>query len=491
MDAVNGLPNCGHKCGFINKPDDNYYCNGCKNVARKPTITSCCGRCFCAEYIEPVKEKGEPCPRCGKMIAQTMIQSLYEEEISSMMVKCTNVAKGCKWECPLVELEDHLDESKDECMYVEVPCHKGCGSNIEKGSVEIHLNNDCAERQFTCQYCNKQGTYRCISQEHWPECAYKPVQCPNLCGVTCEQSMLEVHCQTCTLSTIQCFYWPAGCKTTFQRKDEDDHMKEKLQHHLDLIMKMCQGMTEKCQETKTLCERRLEEQAQEFSDKLRAFETEHAEASKCHEEKLQAVYRECENKLCTMKQRFDMVLRGKDESIKTLKENIKSTIDACVKKSIESFQLKTGVLPYAFTMGNYKQLKVNNDIWYSPDMVTHLEGYTFLITVRPNGHDDSLNKGIGVWLRCVKGLTDHSLKWPVKVTITLELLNQQGDHDHVTMTKSFELQRISDPEWRHNCIDAFSYSYILHAYLNYNEVKKTQYLKDDCLKFRLTRIKVH
>lgn len=493
MDGVRGLHDCGFKCDFISKPDDHFYCNCCKCVARKPTITSCCGRCFCADCIEPVREKGDPCLYCGNKISQTMVQNFYQEMISNMKVKCTHRAKGCQWEGPLKELENHLDESKDECMYAEVLCHKGCGFKVEKGLVEIHLNSVCAERHYVCQYCNEQGTYRSISEEHWPECEYKPVQCPNMCGVACEQSVLIEHSEACLLSTISCSYQSAGCNATFHRKDEDDHMKESMQCHLDLTMNMCQELTKKCQETKILCERGLQEQAEEFSEKLRALQRDQAEQYQQHEEKLHALYRECEHKLCTMKQRFEMVLHGKNESLKALKVSTKDAIDACVKQAMESFRLKTGLLPYILLAKDYQQLKANNAIWYSPDMVTHPGGYTFLITVRPNGFGDTLNKSVGVWLRCVKGLYDHRLAWPAKVTVTLELLNQLGDHDHIINTNLFELQQLSgdDPTVRHHCVDAFSYNCILHEDLKYNEGKRTQYLKEDCLTFRVTSITVN
>lgn len=124
-------------------------------------------------------------------------------------------------------------------------------------------------------------------------------------------------------------------------------------------------------------------------------------------------------------------------------------------------------------------------------MLTHPQGYTIIITVRPNGYKDTKDKSVGVWLRLVKGNQDNYLKWPAKVTITLQLLNQHGDHNHVTITEKFELRRVVDPKVNHVCIDAFSETFISPGALEYNGTTKTQYLKDDCLKFRVTMIRVH
>lgn len=482
----------GYKYTFINKPAAHLYCNSCEYVARKPTITSCCGRCFCQSCIGPTEEERGLCPYCHKQVTETMYQSFYEETVLNLKVECPNKVRKCKWEGLLKELDDHLNETKASgCLYVEIPCDKGCGMKVARGFIDIHFNNDCMERQFACQYCNKQGTYRSISTEHWSECAYMPVQCPNMCGVTCEQSDLERHLKMCELSVIPCFYQSAGCEAEFQRKDEEDHLKEGVQHHLNLTMTVCQELKQKNEATRSQYEKELHEQAEEFAEMLNAAEKKQAEVFESHEKKLHALYHEYETKLQNMRLRFETVLRIKDEGIRVIRENMDSAIDSRVRQSIESFKLESGIPPYNLTMTNYQSLKTKTDIWYSPRMLTHPQGYTIIITVRPNGYMDTKDKSVGVWLRLVKGNQDSYLKWPAKVTITLQLLNQHRDHDHVTITEKFELRRVVDPKVNHVCISAFSETFISPGALEYNGRTKTQYLKDDCLKFRVTMIRVH
>lgn len=487
MDELNGLASYI----FINKPPDHLYCVACKYVARNPTTPDCCGRCFCQGCVKPVKEKGDPCPRCGREITHIMPQVLYKETIEGMQVKCKNSAKGCEWEGLLRELDGHLDERTTGCMFVEVPCHKGCGMKVERGHIETHLNNVCAERQYYCQYCNKPGTYRNICTDHWPECAYKPIQCPNRCGVTCEQSMLEEHTAMCPLSEIQCFYSSAGCTAKFLRKDEEDHSKSSTQHHLELAMKMCLGLKEEQQKIKMTYEKGLQVQAEGFVETLSAVKKEQAEVFNSHEVKLNRLYQEYESKLQNMKMRFEILLRGKNESIRAIKENMESVVDTRVNKEIESFKLVAGILPYNFTVLDVQKKKSENAIWFSPYMLTHPRGYTFLISVRPNGYLHSKDEGVGVWLRSVKGHYDKSLKWPAKVTITLQLLNQNGDYDHVTKNVQFELRQVVEANQDHVCIKEFSYNFLSHGDLGYNGTKKTQYLKYDSLKFRVTEIMLH
>ncbi len=61
-------------------------------------------------------------------------------------------------------------------------------------------------------------------------------------------------------------------------------------------------------------------------------------------------------------------------------------------------------------------------------------------------------------------------------TAVLQLLNQLGDHGH--FTTETKLSNKSDHVW-------FGIKFIALVDLGYRAVSNTQYLKDNCLKFRL------
>lgn len=476
----------GFKYNFTTPPPEYLYCQDCEHVARDATITICCGRTFCQSCIDRIKKKGDPCPSCAATIEQPIPQLWYRETTTKLRVECLKKDRGCDWEGMLKDLHTHLDEANGTCMFVEVFCRRGCGVKVERKYVEAHLNNVCVERDFSCHYCNKTGTFREISNEHWAECASKPVQCPNKCNFTCKQNELEEHLDECSLTTIKCHYQPAGCTEEFLRKNEEAHLEKNTQQHLKLSMAMCLKLKDELKDAEHRYEKSLEEQAQVYAEKLQAIEKQQAESYKLHEDRLHTMYQEYEQKLSTMKHNYEMVLHGKDESMKLVKEKMDSIIDSRVRKQIEPFKQILGILPYNFTMPEFCKLKQNNELWYSPKMLTHYQGYTFLISVRANGYGSSKDKSVGVWLRSVKGHHDKNLKWPGKVTITLQLLNQFHDFDHVTLKKSFQLVKASDQGPAY--IDEFSPDFISHQELNYNASKQTQYLKEDCIKFRITAI---
>ena len=73
--------------------------------------------------------------------------------------------------------------------------------------------------------------------------------------------------------------------------------------------------------------------------------------------------------------------------------------------------------------------------------------------------------------------TDHALDWPVTIIVTLQLLNQLGDHTHYSREFEIKLQTsattFSNP-----------HKYISFEML-YRKDNDVQYLVEDCLKLRM------
>jgi len=87
----------------------------------------------------------------------------------------------------------------------------------------------------------------------------------------------------------------------------------------------------------------------------------------------------------------------------------------------------------------------------------------------------------------MKGEYDDELSWPFHGKITVELLNQNADKDHYMHAFSY------DKDCKYGCrvtIGEKNYGwgltdFISHSELNQDSDSTVQYLKDDCLKFRL------
>ena len=140
--------------------------------------------------------------------------------------------------------------------------------------------------------------------------------------------------------------------------------------------------------------------------------------------------------------------------------------------------------PMIIMMSEFEQKKMNNEQWYSPVFCTHEQGYQFRLRVDANGW---CSNTVAVVVSLVKGDNDDELEWPFQGVITVQILNHIRNSGHSIAKKfvfkddGYECQQVIDetkPEFGCWCD-----SFITHSALQYDPVKKSQYLKDDCLFF--------
>ena len=92
----------------------------------------------------------------------------------------------------------------------------------------------------------------------------------------------------------------------------------------------------------------------------------------------------------------------------------------------------------------------------------------------------------------MQGPFDKYLKWPFRGEITIQVVNQAGDHNHVEMTIPYNDKTPQDvagtvtnkkisAEWG-RC------EFLAHEYLQYNAARKAQYLKDNYLHIRVVKV---
>ena len=153
--------------------------------------------------------------------------------------------------------------------------------------------------------------------------------------------------------------------------------------------------------------------------------------------------------------------------------------------------LQSKEMPMKYKFTTFDQHKTANDKIYSPTFYTSPGGYKMCISVHANGDGEGKGKGtcISVYANLMKGENDNHLPWPFTGTVTVELLNQLEDKNHHSKNMTFFPDKVSSKrvvnEERstsglgHSC-------YISHSKLVYNAAKNCQYLKYDCLYFRIS-----
>ena len=456
---------------------DVFYCKKCKLVARRLTVTGCCGESYCHACIADICEQHKPCPECGQENFSIYEQLKYQKRIKALPVYCSLKTRGCEWSGQLVQLDQHLDSEQGDCQYVDVKCPLSCQQVLLKNQVEQHLSEACTKRPYVCRHCAFKATYEEVVHKHLPECKYIPLPCPNRCGVTCDSEDMEDHMKMCRLEEMMCKFNTIGCDGRYAREDEDEYTKKKTQKHLMLIV--ADAVTTKHQLQKKLQEqeqklgkkeRKLGEQEQklrELEQKLREQEQklgEHEDEEKLklgdQEQKLEEQKQKLEEqelKLGEQEQKLGEQEQKLGEQEQKLREQEKMLVEQLEmqKKTIHCLELKfeeqnkkhvllqqdcnrKGLLldqlsehfinsTRRFEMRNFSEEKAKNrpGVWKSPPTYTHLHGYKFCIGVDANGEGMACGNGVSVHLYTMPGEFDEDLKWPVPAAVTVGLENQE------------------------------------------------------------------
>ena len=149
----------GYSCEFLDSVSDDFCCKRCFLVARKLSITSCCGETYCHACIADTQQQGKPCPRCEEKDFNIMQHIKLQKNVNEFLVYCSLKERVCGWSGPLKELDSHLDPNQDNCQYVDMKCPLNCQQTIPKIKVEQHVAQECTKREYICQYCNFSATY--------------------------------------------------------------------------------------------------------------------------------------------------------------------------------------------------------------------------------------------------------------------------------------------------------------------------------------------
>ena len=169
-------------------------------------------------------------------------------------------------------------------------------------------------------------------------------------------------------------------------------------------------------------------------------------------------------------------------------EQLKAKIEDLEVKT-KDLQLKLGLkythgnLPYDIVLGNYESTKRRKASYMSEPMYTHPGGYRFRVEISPGGVGMAEDTHLSVDVLSLKGDYDPLLNFPVIFTITLQLLNQHSDQRH----HQRNIECMYQVPGNKNEIGS-EFEYILDERLEWNPAKETQYLLNNFLRFRLTKV---
>ena len=329
--------------------------------------------------------------------------------------------------------------------------HHFCWECIECVVKEDRVCPLCKEKGFQT-FFNKDVQRKLNTQKVF--CRQKSRGCEWVGELGRLERHLDVREGNCGFVEVECEFGPVGCVAKFPRKDLPRHREENIHKHLSLVSAMSlKASKEQRQEIRELQEklRRKEEEISVLKEKVENLEVTLSKA--------QGQSQEMEEKLLQLDKRY--------------------------------------VPPPDFVMTDFKQRKKDETEWYSPPFYSHVGGYRMCLKVHANGWGRGKGTHISIFVHMLPGENDDSLQWPFRGTIRVSLLNQQQEVDHYSRTIQIDDEAPDSAAGRVTGLQIRSqegwgfFRFIQHRMLSLPvSTYKVEYLKNDCLKFRITNVKV-
>lgn len=480
---------------FTELPPVKLCCLVCDKVFRDPHKTSCCGTTYCRKCLD--KTTGGPCPNCSEDSWEMVLDESSQRNVNDLYVRCLHVTDGCLWFGRLEQLPRHIDkDNKSGCIFIKLTCPHNCGEKYARKVLQEHAKNRCLKRPYTCEYCSKnQGIFEDVQRDHFPTCPDYPVPCPNKCpDRTVPRSQLEDHVKNkCQYQeNVSCAVSFAGCQDKLQRKNIPAHLEKNIASH---IIMMSAAFVEFKKEVEDKIEALPSEMAPkniEIDTNIEEFLTSKDQEIRQLKLQVQQLKREKEDQDGNMHALLEKMRRSLDlqEQRLSLMEQQNHTLTRDISRLR---QFIPNPLPITFTINKFEQLRQSGKWWYSRPFYSHVGGYKLGMFVFCNGVLDGKGSHLSVFLYMVRGEYDDDLDWPFLGNVTIHLLNQRGDRQHYQKVIRFTedtppgvCNRVIDKEMAKEGNGPTQF--IAHGDLSYNPDKDTEFVRDDCLKIRVSSV---
>ena len=336
--------------------------------------------------------------------------------------------------CPLFFLT-----GEQEIKALKVKCNNdgnGCGWTGELRSLDNHLT--------TCGYALLRCTNKCTNNmrekyllrrdmdNHLKNtCPNRQYRCPHCKDTGRHREITTTHLDTCLKLKVSCPN--VGCNDSVPRCELSDHQTKCLFEKVP-----CKYAELGCEEKPLRKDLQQHENNDTFHLHL-AIETVH-------------------------KQQKEMKAMKKEQT--------------AMKREMKVEIIVTETSPCVFKMPNFNQHQTSKQVWYSPPFYIHSGSYKMCVRVYANGCSDGKGTHVSVFACLTCGRNDENFRGEVTIT----LLNQLADNFHHTKNITYddkENSRVVDGchGWA---------KFISNDQLRVSTWLYYQYLKDDCLYFRIT-----
>ena len=400
------------------------------------------------EFVEPPPSGlRTECPVCLLVLKEPCLISCCGHKFCR---ECIERIKKDKKPCPLCNepdftflreraLERDLKDLEVWCSYRK----EGCEWKGKLRKLEEHLNRDPSpeNRLNGCQFVAVECTYKCgawfqrrhITTHETQQCKKRPYSCDYCRDYhSTFEDVTEVHYPQCGKYPVAC---PNDCDVyKFERQKLETHLREE-----------CPLSIVDCPFHFAGCETQLP----------RKDMPEHSKENVIH---------------------LTLLATAMQKLVKENQE-LRHEVQQLVSQS--GFPVE-------------KHVKQTDEEVYLPPFYTHPHGYRMYVRVDPNGVGHRKGTHVSISTYMMRGPFDDYLKWPFRGEITIQIVNQVGDHDHMEKIIHYTDRTPDDTAGRvtgkEKADKGRGYHFLAHDKLQYNAERRTQYLKYNTLHIRVMKV---
>ena len=253
-------------CSCCKKEDENTHPNlqmdnmvlsfkcSCPLIARGCGWVGALGGC--QDHLSTCGYVYETCKlRCGVVLQRNELKVHEKENCPQRIVECKHCRKDFKScelithleMCPKMEVfceqkcgkrlcrENMAQHLEQECGLVVETCKLGCGVELTRDELKIHVTDTCVQREIPCKHCGENFKY-CDMTNHLDVCPKMKVSCELGCGVIICREDLTQHLEVdCSEKELECPFAKYKCEMgLIKRKNMSKHLEEKRIEHLEL-----------------------------------------------------------------------------------------------------------------------------------------------------------------------------------------------------------------------------------------------------------------
>ena len=162
-----------------------------------------------------------------------------------------------------------------------------------------------------------------------------------------------------------------------------------------------------------------------------------------------------------------------------------SAVVPATTKHCEQLEYLINLPSVEFTIYDFMKKKECDAEWLSPPFYSHPLGYKFSLVAYPNGIHGGESTHMSVYVILLEGENDDTLHWPVEASFMIDLLDWNKDKQGFMKMIEFNSALVTRKGIKQSLISS---QFIPHSSLSYNSTTNTEYLQNDCVRLRVSKV---